>query len=384
VKPPLAGRCDARFQRVRDAFRENFERHGEIGAACCVYVEGRPVVDLWGGHADASLRRPWQPDTLVNHYSLGKPFAALALLQLVDAGALGLDDPVARTWPDFARKESESTTLRHVLCHRAGLPAVRDRLPAEAVFDWDRMCDALARTRPWWEPGTRHAYHTNTYGFLVGELVRRATGTSFSERLRTHVAGPVDADVHCGLASRDLARCADVVWQSEVRAPDWSFFARQPEERRMVLLGYMNPPTFSGVGVVNSREWRTAQVPSTNGHATARGVARVYAALAAGGAREGARLLSSDLLAEAARCQSEGWCPVLEREVSFGLGFQIPRPDRPLGPHLGTFCHYGTGGSLGFADPEARVGFGYVMNRVIPRWRSPCNRALVAALYDSL
>jgi CubicO group peptidase (beta-lactamase class C family) len=382
--PPVAGRCDARFRRVREAFEENFEQHGEIGAACCVYVEGRSVVDLWGGYADASRRRPWRRDTLVNHYSLGKPFAALALLQLVDAGELELDARVSRAWPDFARRESECTTVRHVLCHRAGLPAVREQLPPQAVFDWDRMCAALARTRPWWEPGTRHAYHTNTYGFLGGELVRRSTGTSLGARLRTHVAGPLEADVHCGLGARDLERCAEVVWQSDVMAPDWSFIAGLPEERRMVLLGYMNPATFSGVGVVNSREWRTAQVPSTNGHGTARGVARVYAALAAGGALHGVRILSRDLLAEAARSQSEGRCPVLEREVSFGLGFQIARPDRPLGPHPGSFGHYGTGGSLGFADPEAGVGFGYVMNRVIPRWRSPCNRALVAALYESL
>jgi CubicO group peptidase (beta-lactamase class C family) len=152
----------------------------------------------------------------------------------------------------------------------------------------------------------------------------------------------------------------------------------------MIALGYSNPPGYSGIGVVNSKEWRAAQVPSTNLHATARGLARLYSALAAGGSVDGITVLGSDLLSEATSAQSEGWCPVLEREASFGLGFQPTRPDRSFGPNPGSFGHFGTGGALGFADPQASVGFGYVMNAVRPRWQSPRNQALIDALYACL
>jgi CubicO group peptidase (beta-lactamase class C family) len=156
------------------------------------------------------------------------------------------------------------------------------------------------------------------------------------------------------------------------------------EEQRMIALGYANPPGYSSVGVVNTAAWRAAQVPSVNLHATARGVARIYAALAAGGSIDGVTVLDRDLLAEATAPQSEGWCPVLEREATFGLGFQPTRPERPFGPNPGSFGHFGSGGALGFGDPAARVAFGYVMNAVRPRWQSPRNQALVDAVYASL
>jgi len=224
--------------------------------------------------------------------------------------------------------------------------------------------------------GTRHTYHTNTYGFLVGELARRVTGLTPGEWLRR-----LGADLMWGVPPEDLARCAEVQWDSPWPLPlDWATLAELPEEQRMIALGYMNPPGFSSLGVVNTVEWRRAQVPSTNLHATARGIAGLYAELAGGGGA----LLDRAVLAEATTPQSEGWCPVLERDVTFCLGFQLTRPDRPFGPNPGSFGHFGTGGALGFADPDAGVGFGYVMNAVRPRWQNERNRALVAAVYASL
>jgi CubicO group peptidase (beta-lactamase class C family) len=251
----------------------------------------------------------------------------------------------------------------------------------EDLWHWDAMATAVAETEPWWPPGSRHTYHTNTYGFLPGELARRITGLLPGSWLRERVAGPLSADVAWGVLDADLPRCADVVWDGPNLPPfDFDAFKELPEEPRMVALGYGNPPGFASLGVVNTVAWRQTQVPSTNLHASARGIACVYAALVRG---DGS-LLDPAVLAEATRTQSEGWCPVLERDVSFGLGFQPTRADRSFGPNQGSYGHFGTGGSLGFADPVTNLAFGYVMNKVKPRWQNSRNRALVEAVYSCL
>lgn len=380
---PVAGTVDARFAAVREAFVANFD-DGEIGAACAIAIDGRCVVDLWGGWRDVDHSRPWQEDTLVNAYSVGKPVVALSVLQLVSSGDLQLAEPVSRWWPEL-RAGQQGATVRDVLCHRAGVPAIRQPLTNEALWSWDTMVTALAATEPWWPPGTRHGYHTNTYGFLVGELAHRVTGRLPAEWLGSAVASPLAADLVWALSPAQQARCADVIWQSNMQYPSaWSAPAELPDEQAMVVLSYINPPGISSVGVVNTPSWRTAQVPSTNLHATARGVARLYAALAAGGRIDGVVVCDADVLAEAVSPQSEGWCPFLERDATFGLGFQPTRTDRPFGPNAGSFGHFGTGGALGFADPAAGVAFGYVMNAVKPRWQNPRNRALIEALYSCL
>jgi CubicO group peptidase (beta-lactamase class C family) len=378
------GSTDPRFVAVRHVFKENFTR-GELGAACTVVVDGRTVVDLWGGWTDADRTRAWQHDTLVNAYSVGKPFVAIQLLQLVAAGVVDLDGGAAQLWPEL-QAGRQGATVRHALSHRAGVPAIRGRMTNADLWDWHAMSEAVGETEPWWPPGSRHTYHTNTYGFLIGELARRVTGQTPGQWLRENVASPLQADLAWGVDRRDLARCAEVVWHapSPEPAPDWATMAALPEEQSMIALGYFNPPGIAGMGVVNTEPWRRTEVPSTNLHASARGIARVYEALAAGGRLDGTVVLDRDVLAEATRVQSEGWCPVLERDVSFCLGFQQTRPDRPFGPNAGSFGHFGTGGSLGFADPVARVAFGYVLNAVKPRWQNERNRALVDAVYGCL
>ena len=168
------GACDQAFSAVAEAFAANFEL-GEIGAACTVDIDGEVVVDIWGGWADADRKRPWTRDTLVNAYSVGKPIVALALLQQVARGSVDLDEPASRLWPELLAGQ-HGATVRHVLCHRAGVPAIREPLTNDALWDWPTMCRSIAATDPWWEPGTRHAYHSNTYGHLVGELARRIDG----------------------------------------------------------------------------------------------------------------------------------------------------------------------------------------------------------------
>ncbi|MGZ8765711.1 MAG: serine hydrolase domain-containing protein [Acidimicrobiia bacterium] len=374
---PISGSCDPAFAAVRAAFADNFAERGEVGGAVCVIVDGEVIVDLVGGWADEEGRRPWQPDTIVDFYSVGKAIVGVLALQLVDAGLIGLDGPLTSVWPEFAAGGKEHATVRHALCHRAGVPAIRERLTNDALWHWERMTAALAATEPWWEPGTRHVYHTNTYGHLVGEIVRRVTGEMPGARLRS-VAYPLGADLWFGVPPTERHRCAEVIWGLPGGVPTVDF-AELSGDELMVSLSYFNPPGYSSMGVVNTPEWRAAEVPSTNGHGTATGVARFYAALL-----EPGRLLSADLLTEATSAQSTGYCPVLGEDVTFGLGFKPTTPRRPFGPNPRSFGHFGTGGAVGFADPDAGVAFGYVMNHVIPRWQSTRNRALIDAVYRTL
>jgi CubicO group peptidase (beta-lactamase class C family) len=375
VSIPVSGDCAARFAPVREAFAENFVSRGEVGAAVTVLVRGEPVVELVGGHTDDARTRVWTPDTIVDFYSVGKALVSLSLLRHVDAGRIGLDDSIVSVWPEFGAHGKEHATVRHALTHRAGVPAVHELLTNDDLWSWTRMTEAIAATAPWWEPGTRHSYHTNTFGHLVGEIARRVDGVMPHDALRA-VAEPLGADVWFGVPGSEQRRCADLLWQQEI--PPIDFDALEGDVK-MTMMSYFNPPGFCSAGVVNTAQWRSAQIPATNGHGTATGVARIYAALL-----EPGRLLSPDLLAEATRPQSTGFCPTLGEEVTFGLGFKPTTARRPFGSNPRAFGHFGTGGSLGFADPDTGIAFGYVMNHVIPRWQSTRNRALIDAVYASL
>jgi CubicO group peptidase (beta-lactamase class C family) len=384
----ISGSCDQRFVAVREALAANFREHQELGAAVAIVIDGRPVVDLWAGWMDQDRRRPWRRDTLVDVFSVGKAMAALCVLILVERGQVDLEAPVSRYWPEFAAAEKGDVTVRMVLAHRAGVPGIRRSLPERAAYDWDLMAAALAREEPWWEPGTKHGYHVNTFGFLAGEVVRRVAGESIGAFFRREVAGRLDADFHFGLGAEHDGRTAEYLFGGE--SPPLAEDVEQTppsddDPERNFLLGrvYLNPPALSGLGTVNTRRWRAAEIPSANGHATARGVARIYSTLACGGGA-GVRLLHPETIEQAIREASWGPDFVLGRLSRFGLGFQLTQPERRLGPNPRSFGHFGFGGSLGFADPDARLAFAYTMNRSGPRWQNPRNRALVDAAYASL
>jgi CubicO group peptidase (beta-lactamase class C family) len=384
---------------VRDALADNFREHGELGAAVALAFEGELVVDIWAGWMDGERTRRWERDTLVDVFSVGKPMAALCLLVLAEREEIDLDAPVARYWPEFAAAGKDSVSVRMVLAHRAGLPAVRRSLHEHAMYDWDLMASALAEEEPWWPPDSTHGYHVNTFGYLTGELVRRVGRKSVGQFFRDEIAGPLDADFHFGIGAKDDARTADYYFapvtmrerldeDSRERAndaePPPDLIAGDEDRRFLLQRAYLNPPGISGLGTVNTREWRAAQNPSTSGHATARAVARIYSALAAGGTIDGIRLLEPATIAEATEEASAGTDFVLQRPSRFGLGFQLTQPERPLGPSPRSFGHFGAGGSLGFADPDAKLALAYAMNRSGPRWQNPRNRALLDAVYASV
>jgi CubicO group peptidase (beta-lactamase class C family) len=376
---PVDGFCEPRFARVRDAFLDNFALRGEPGAAIALSVHGQPVVDLWGGWKNAAKDQLWQRDTIVNFFSVSKALCTICILRLVEQGRVGLDAPLAEVWPEFAQNGKEKITLRHVLSHQSGLPSLREPLSAGAMLDWTTMTDALARAAPWWEPGTAHGYHVNTFGFLVGEVVRRVSGRTIGTMLREDIAGPLGADVHIGLPSSQHSRAAEYLWPT---TPSQQTMPSADDLMR--FNAYWNPPGISGGGYVNKPEWRSAEIPSTNGHGNARGVARVYSALVEGGEVEGVRIISKAMLAEATEEQSSGFDLINHRPSRFGLGFQLTQPERPLGPNPYAFGHFGAGGSLGFCDPDTGVAFGYVTNDMGPRWQNPRNKALLDAIYASL
>ena len=357
----IRGECASRFGAVRETFAKNLAAGREVGASFAATLDGELVIDLWGGHADAARSRPWQRDTIVNVFSTTKAMAALCLHMLADRGRLDLDAPVARYWPEFAHGGKQALPVHWLLSHRAGLAALRSPLPTEALFDWRRMTEALAAERPWWEPGSRSGYHAMTYGFLVGEVLRRIDGRTLGAFFREEVARPLGADFWIGLPSSEDARVAEMVPPS-AEALAAAGTAAQPASDSLLAKVMGNPPL--APTAANLPAWRRAEIPAANGHGNARSVARVMAALACGGTLGGVRLLSAEALARATAEQCFGDDLVLGVPMRWGQGFMLASDSLPLGPSRRAFGHGGWGGSLGVADPDAHVSWAYVMNQM--------------------
>jgi CubicO group peptidase (beta-lactamase class C family) len=382
----IEGSCDSRFARVKAAFAENFDQRNEYGAAVAVSIDGKMVVDLWGGHADRARTRPWARDTIVTVFSTTKGMTAICAHRLADKGLLDFDAPVARYWPEFAQHGKDRITVRQLLNHRAGLPGVRKTLSREAIFDWNTMVTALASEEPFWEPGTKHGYHALTYGWLVGEVIRRLTGKSVGAYFKGEIAAPLGIDCHIGLDERDDVRCGEMIASEPPPPGQMDVFAYARENPDSATgKAFLNPPGALAPRVINSRAWRGAEIPAANGHTTARALARLYGALARGGDVDGVNVLSP---AEIARCHAEesyGTDEVLRVSTRFSTGFMLTQPHDTYGPNPHTFGHPGAGGSLGFADPDAKVGFGYTMNKMGPHILvDPRARALFEAVYGSM
>lgn len=360
------GLCDPAFDAVREAFEENFRENRELGASVALQVDGVTRVSLWGGLAGRGPDVPWNEDTLVNVYSTTKGMASLCMHRLVDAGALDLESPVARYWPEFAAQGKQQIRVVDILAHRAGLPGVREPVPHEALYDQARMARMLAAAAPLWEPGTKHAYHAVMFGFLVAELVLRVAGRSIGRYFREEVAGPLGADVHIGLALEHESRVSKLTRVLGEQAPPGNMdllHVITTEPQSLTTLAFANPA--ASPAAVNTTQWRQAEIPSSNGHASALGIATVYGAAVAKSAQTGVQLLSPEALARCSVEHSYGYDEVLRLTTRFGPGFMLSQPSGGgwFGPNPRNFGHPGLGGSIGFGDPDAGLGFGYVMNR---------------------
>ncbi|WP_055489368.1 serine hydrolase domain-containing protein [Streptomyces sp. TP-A0356] len=383
--PQVDGRCDPRFAAVRAAFEENFRGREELGAAVAVTLDGQTVVDLWGGWSDAARTRPWERDTVVNVWSTTKGPAALCLHILADRGLLDLDAPVAAYWPEFVAAGKESVLVRHLLSHRAGLAGLREPHSLDQLYDWELTVARLAATEPWWEPGTRSGYHALTYGFLVGEVVRRVTGLLPSAFLEREVTGPLGIDFTIGLPEKEAGRVAELVRPPAASTSEQAAIFAQLAP--VALAALANP--LVGAAEANTPEWRAAELPALNGHGTARAVAALYGILAGRGSWGERRVLSPEA-AERVR-EGQGGCRDLVlgvgfgRDTEIGLGLWLSGPEGSYGPNPRAFGHDGLGGSCGLADPEAGVSLGYVMNRMGTHIADdPRKMALVDALYSAL
>lgn len=386
----IDGEVAAGFEPVREAFAANFDRHGDIGAAMCVYRHGKPVVDLWGGIADPDTGRPWTRDTLQLVYSATKGATATAAHLLAQRGALDLDAPVAKYWPEFATAGKADLPVRWLLSHQAGLVALDRPVPMNKALTWHPMTDALAVQRPQWAPGAAHGYHGRTWGWLVGEVIRRASGRTPGRFFAEEIAGPLGLDFYIGLPTSERDRLSHMVYQQ----PDVDLTTVPPEsiaeDLREMVAAWRDPNSLSNRAFAvtdpaaidfNSPEVQAAELPSSNGIGTARALARMYASLI--GEVDGVRLLAPETLASAIKEQANGTDQVMLVQSRFSSGYMLPTETTPMtGPNA--FGHTGRGGSLAFADPEYGIAFSYSMNHIIGGPDDSRAASLVDAVRSSL
>lgn len=382
----VSGRFDDRFAEVGAEFERNFAERGEVGASLHILVDGEPVVDLWGGTVDRD-GTPWERDTLVVVFSCTKGATAFCAHLLADRGQLDLDAPVAEYWPEFATNGKEAATVKMMLNHSVGVPAIRERLDDRACLDWDLMCARLAAEAPWWEPGTRNGYHMLTFGWTVGELVRRVSGRSLGTFLAEEIAGPLDAEFHIGLPADLGHRVAPVIAPAPNRE-ELSEFTRTllAEPTSLPRLAWMNVGGFEA----NDPDVQRAEIGGGGGISNATGLARMYRPLAAGG--DG--MVSPSTVATMGEVSvATGKDATLLLPSRFSLGFMksMDNRRRPTGDRdsailsSAAFGHVGAGGSIGFADPECGLAFGYVMNRMGPGiLLNDRGQSLVDATYRAL
>ncbi|CCK27831.1 beta-lactamase [Streptomyces davaonensis JCM 4913] len=363
----IQGAYDDLFAAVPSTLAE-FLDGGDAGGSVAVYVDGEPVVDVWGGYADAGRSVPWQRDTLVNVWSVTKTMTALCALVLADRGALDVDAPVARYWPEFAAAGKERVLVRQLLAHTAGLPDWDPPLAPSDLYDWDTATSRLAAQAPRWEPGSAAGYHSLTQGFLVGEVVRRITGRTLGTFFADEFAGPLGADFHIGLSAEHDTRVALSV---PPPGQDEDYSASPP--------GGIDPtephtPALR-VRVGNSPAWRRAEIPAASGFGNARSVALVQSALACGGSVGATRLLSPAGADRARQEQFNGEDRTLGMTTRWGLGY---------GLFGSTFGWGGWGGSLVMIEPETRSVVAYVTNQMREPAEDTRGLELVMAAQDGI
>ncbi|PSK87470.1 CubicO group peptidase (beta-lactamase class C family) [Murinocardiopsis flavida] len=394
--------------KVADAFRANFESPGEVGAACSVYVGGRPVANLWGGLADRETNRPWRESTIVQVASTTKGATAICAHMLAQRGELDLDAPVIRYWPEFGANGKEQITVRWLLSHQAGLPVVDGPLTFEQACAWHPVIRAIEAQKPMWQPGTEHAYHAVTYGFLVGEVVRRITGKSLGTFFAEEVAAPLGLSAWIGLPEEHEERVAQVHYADAFSVEEllaglvastgldsetvtaWVESMWTPGSIQMLAGGLGGALDNASGDYTVTRAWRAAEFPAANMIADAHSLARMYAATVSD--VDGVRLLDPATVERATAVQTDttrmhGLPPGLDvpadRSFYMSLGFWRACTPMPMvGP--GSFGHPGSGGSIALGDPDSGVGFCYVTNLWNFRSDDPRASNLAAAVRSCL
>ncbi|MBO6774977.1 MAG: beta-lactamase family protein [Marinibacterium sp.] len=385
--PQTAGMADARFQQVADLFTDNFASLNELGASLCVTIEGETVLDLWGGHVDAAQNQPWEEDTVCVTFSNTKAATAICVHLLIERGMLELDTPLTRYWPEFGGEGRENITVRMCLNHTAGLPAIQPDVKDGGFADWDYMTGQLAQQTPFWEPGTQTGYHMFTFGWLLGELVRRVSGRSLGAFFAEEIAQPLGLDFHIGLSDDQHVRVSPIAFHKMKPGEEMSSFMKailldtqSMQARALLNLGNLN---------YNDPRAMRAEIGAAGGIGNARALAGMFTPLATG-----TTLLSAERI-NAARQESSVGAPDVNLMIGtrFGQGFMLRIDNRPAPVEAavsflipdGAFGHVGAGGSYGFADPDRGIAMSYVMNRMGGGFLvNARGQRLIDAVYDVL
>ena len=380
---PFCGRLDPKFQAVADAFVENFRVEDEVGAAVSVVIDGETVVDIWGGWRNRAMTDPWDAASTVCMMSVAKGITGIAFNMLVDRGLIDIDAPVAKYWPEFAQNGKAGILVRWILDHRAAIPVLtNDPMWPGGMFDREAYVKALEVQEPLWEPGTQAAYHVHNQGFLLGEIMRRVTGMTVGPFLRQHVTGPLHAEYYIGgMSEEEQSHVAEVMPNMGARL----FAAKEAEAPDSLRgLAFLQNPKQSWYETMNSREWREVEIASGSGHGNGRGVARIYGAAVREEGLDGVKLLSHQGLENMIVEQHNQTELLQERPYHQALGVLLNTPVAVyMGPNPRAFGHHGLGGSIGFGDPDAKLGFSYACNKMhAVGTNGPRARRLIDALYS--
>jgi CubicO group peptidase (beta-lactamase class C family) len=382
----INGHCDPRFLEVKDIFTQSIESHFEVGAALAIEHKGELVVNLWGGHKDAARTSAWEEDTLVNVWSVTKGVTATCIAKLINDGLLDPSEKVSKYWPEYGCNGKEHTKVSDILCHRAGMFGFQDGLPEGSWQDWEKFVHPLELQAPIREPGSSQGYHALTFGWLTGELVRRVDGRTVGNYFKDEIAIPLGIDFHIGLEESNFARCADMLMPemdpdtmkkmpgNAVRyLPDF-LLPRKLKNFKSAITGADFLTAFqgrSGDGVTypNTSDWRKAEVPSANGHGSAKALAKLYGILSNGCARDGMSIMRPEILEGSITPYSSGPDTVLfGSDIQFGLGFELANDMTSISSLSPTFMnkmfgHAGVGGAAAFGDPDLGVGYAFTCNK---------------------
>ncbi|MBT6779638.1 MAG: beta-lactamase family protein [Porticoccaceae bacterium] len=376
----VSGYCDAKFEKVAEVFNRSFESEFEVGASFAVEIEGEMVINLWGGHQDAQRSQAWQENTLVNVFSVTKGVTAICAARLIEQGRLDLVQKVSHYWPEYGCNGKENTTVLDLLCHRAGMFGFQSGVPLNQWTDWHQFTDLLGAQKPFAEPNSMQGYHALTFGWLVGELIRRVDGRSVGQYFKEELAEPLGLDFVIGMGDRDMARCADMLMLGKLPTIDQFkalrfvpdlFLSKALKDMKLAVVKDFNsvafdPNAINDPDVSNTREWRSAEIPAANGHGVASSLAKLYGILSNGGSRNGVEVLKAETVELLRKVHSYGPDLVLfGLPYRFGLGHMVNAPFTPIGLNKSTsmFGHTGIGGAVVFGDMDKKVGFSYFNNQ---------------------
>jgi CubicO group peptidase (beta-lactamase class C family) len=377
----IKGTYDEQFKNVRDLLDSKIDNGEDFGASVAVYIDGEAVVDIYGGYVDKAKTKEWQSDTIVNTFSTTKTMTALSTLIIADRGVIDLDERVSTYWPEYAQKGKENTLVKHFLGHSAGMPGWTEPVTVEDICDLDIATRMLAEQEPWWEPGTKIGYHPITFGVLISEVIRRASGKTLTQFFNEEVAGAIGADFQIGVRPEDDDRVSNLIRSNPPRP--------RAGDGTMTDQSFFNPYIFPETSATTT--WRRAELGGSNGHGTAKGAAMVQQVLACGGDAFGKRFLSEEGALRVLEVIGEGADSIAGFAAKWGMGYALNNSTLS-GLTDGRFDGHrvavwgGSGGSLAFNDLDERMTIAYVMNRHVEDQTGLGARGIevIKSTYDAL